>query len=98
VGDKVFLKVAPWNGIIQFGIKGRITLRYIGPFEIIERIKLVAYRLNLPTLLDKIHNVFHVSLLQKANADPLRVLPHVPIEVNGDLTLETKSIKISGFG
>jgi hypothetical protein len=63
VGDKVFLKVAPWKGITRFGIKGKLALRYIGPFEIIERIRPVAYRLNFPTLLDKIHNVFHVSLL-----------------------------------
>jgi len=66
VGDKVFLKVAPWKSIIRFGVKGKLALRYIGPFEIKERIEPVAYRLELPVYLDKIHNVFHVSLLQKA--------------------------------
>jgi len=76
-GDKVFLKVAPWKGIIQFGMKGKLAPRYIDPFKIIERIGLVAYRLELPALLDKIHNVFYVSLLWKAKMDPLRVLPLV---------------------
>jgi hypothetical protein len=63
VGDKVFLKVAPWKGIIQFGVKGKLAPRYIGPFKIKERIGPVAYRIKLLAYLDKIHNVFHVSLL-----------------------------------
>jgi hypothetical protein len=63
VGDKAFLKVAPWKGIIRFGMKGKLAPRYIGPFEIVERIESIAYRLQLPTYLDKTHNVFHVFLL-----------------------------------
>jgi len=59
VGDKVFLRVAPWKGIIRFEVKGKLGLRYIGPFEIKERIGPVDYRLELPAYLDKIHNVFH---------------------------------------
>ena len=92
MGDKVFLKVAPWKGIIRFGVKGKLTSRYINPFEIKERIRPVAYRLELPVYLDKIHNVFHVSLLRKANIDPSRVFPHVPIKIKGDLTMEAKPV------
>jgi hypothetical protein len=66
VGDNVFLKVAPWKNIIRFGMKGKLGLRYIGPFEVIERIGPVAYRLTMPPHLAKIHDVFHVSLLRKA--------------------------------
>jgi len=94
VGDKVFLKVAPWKGIIRFGVKGKLALRYIGPFEIKERIGPIAYQLELLVYLDKIHNVFHVSLLQKAKIDPSRVLPQVPLKIKGDLTMKTKPVKI----
>jgi hypothetical protein len=94
VGDKVFFKVASWKGIIRFRVKGKLTPRYIGPFEIKERIGLVAYRLELPIYLDKIHNVFHVSLLRKAKIDPSRVLPQVPMKIKGDLTIKAKPVKI----
>ena len=92
--DTVFLKVVPWKGIIQFGVKGKLAPRYIGPFKIKEKIGPVAYRLELPVYLDKIHNVFHVSLLRKAKIDPSRVLPHVPMKIKGDLTMEAKPVKI----
>ena len=94
IGDRVFLKVAPWKGIIRFGMKGKLAPRYIGPFEVIARIGPVAYRLKLPAHLEKIHNVFHVSLLWKAEVDPSRVLPPIPMEVKEDLTLETRPVKI----
>ena len=71
--------MAPWKGIIQFDIqfdmKGKLAPSYIGPFEVIAKIGSVAYRLKLPAHLEKIHNVFHVSLLWKAEVDPSRVLP-----------------------
>jgi hypothetical protein len=94
VGDQVYLKVAPWKNIIRFGMKGKLTPRYIGPFEVVQRIGPVAYRLVLPPHLSKIHNVFHVSLLRKAEIDPKRLFPQIPVEVKEDLTLEVKPVKI----
>ena len=94
LADKVFFKVVPWKGIIRFRVKKKLASRYIGPFEIKERIRPVAYRLELLAYLDKIHNVFHISLLRKAKINPLRVLPHVPMKIKGDLTMEAKLVKI----
>ncbi|GJY57125.1 putative reverse transcriptase domain-containing protein [Tanacetum coccineum] len=59
VGDRVMLKVSPWKGVIRFGKKGKLAPRYVGPFEILERIGPVAYRLRLPEELSGVHDTFH---------------------------------------
>ena len=64
VGDRVLLKVTPWKGVVCFRKKGKLELRYVGPFEILERIGLVAYRLRLPEELSSVHDTFHVSNLK----------------------------------
>ncbi|KAK4383069.1 hypothetical protein Sango_2810700 [Sesamum angolense] len=65
VGEKVFLKVSPWRGILRFGKQEKLSPRYIGPDEILERVGPLAYRLALPTELSQIHDVFHVSMLRR---------------------------------
>ena len=65
VGDKVFLKVSLWMKVLRFGKKRKLSLRFIGPYEILERIGPIAYRLALPPELAKLHNVFHVSMLRR---------------------------------
>ena len=65
VGDKVFLKVAPMKGIMRFGKKGKLSPRYVGPFEILDKVGDVAYRLALSPSLSNVHNVFHVSMLAR---------------------------------
>ena len=65
VGDFVFLKISPTKGVIRFGSRGKLSPRFIGPFEILERVGEVAYRLALPPSLDGVHEVFHVSQLRK---------------------------------
>ncbi|GJW80008.1 hypothetical protein Tco_0143983 [Tanacetum coccineum] len=85
VGDRVLLKVTPWKGIVCFGKKGKLAPRYVGPFEILERIGLVAYRLRLPEELNSVHDTFHVLNLKKYLADAYL---HVPLdEINVDKTL-----------
>ncbi|GKE09168.1 hypothetical protein Tco_1412719, partial [Tanacetum coccineum] len=70
VGEYVLLKVSPWKGVVRFGKKGKLAPRFVGPFEITERIGPVAYRLRLPEELNGIHDTFHVSNLKKCLADP----------------------------
>ncbi|XP_060216559.1 uncharacterized protein LOC132644035 [Lycium barbarum] len=86
LGDKVFLKVSPRKKIMRFGQKG--------PYEVLERVGPVAYKLALPLDLDKIHNVFHVSMLRRYHSDPSHLLPVESIKVNPDLTYEVEPIQI----
>ncbi|KAL0447841.1 UNVERIFIED_CONTAM: hypothetical protein Slati_1912000 [Sesamum latifolium] len=86
VGDKVFLKVSPWKGILRFGRQGKLSPRYIGPYEIIERIGPLAYRLTLPMELSQIHDVFHVSMLRRYRSDPSHVIREPEIEISEELT------------
>ena len=65
VGDMVFLRISPWKGVLRFGKRGKLSPRYIGPYRIVERIGEVAYQLELPSDLDRIHDVFHVFMLRK---------------------------------
>ena len=64
IGEKLFLKVSPWKKVMRFGKKGKLSPRFIRPYEVIEKVGPVAYRLALPPDLEKIHNVFHVSMLR----------------------------------
>ncbi|GJT22982.1 putative reverse transcriptase domain-containing protein [Tanacetum coccineum] len=85
VRDRVLLKVSPWKGVIRFGTKGKLAPRYVRPFEILERISPVAYRLRLPEELISVHDAFHVSNLKKCLADANL---HVPLdEIKIDKTL-----------
>ncbi|GJS45809.1 putative reverse transcriptase domain-containing protein [Tanacetum coccineum] len=85
VGDRVLLKVTPWKGVVRFGKKGKLAPRYVGPFEILERIGLVAYRLRLPEELNSVHDTFHVLNMKKCLADANL---HVPLnEIKIDKTL-----------
>ncbi|GJT37849.1 hypothetical protein Tco_0937714 [Tanacetum coccineum] len=85
VGDRVLLRVSPWKGVVRFGKKGKLAPRYVGPFKILERIVLVAYRLRLPEELSSVHDTFHVSNLKKCLADANL---HVPLnEIKVDKTL-----------
>ncbi|GJZ97116.1 putative reverse transcriptase domain-containing protein [Tanacetum coccineum] len=67
VGDKVMLKVSPWKGVVRFSKRGKLNSRYVGPFKVIERVGEVAYKLELPKELSRVHNTFHVSNLKRRN-------------------------------
>ena len=88
VGDHVFLKVMPKIGVIRFDKRGKLSPRFIGPFEILERIGVVAYRLTLLPSMSSVHEVFHVSMLRKYIPDPAHVVDWGQIEVDTDETFE----------
>jgi hypothetical protein len=94
IGDFIYLKVSPMRGTQRFKVKGKLALRYVGPFKIISRKGEVAYQLELPPQLVDVHNVFHVSQLKKC----LRVLEEQlsmeELDLGGDLTYSEKPIKI----
>ncbi|GJR79182.1 hypothetical protein Tco_0149967 [Tanacetum coccineum] len=74
VGDKVMLKVSPWKGVVRFGKRGKLNPRYVGPFKVLGKVGEVAYKLELPEELSRVHNTFHVSNLKKCYAEePLAV-------------------------
>ena len=82
MGDHIFLKVMLKRGVVRFGKRGKLAPRYIGPFEILERVGIVAYRLALPPSLSGVHEVFHVSMLQKYTPDPAHVVDWEDIDVD----------------
>ncbi|KAL4021044.1 hypothetical protein IC575_019833 [Cucumis melo] len=94
VGDMVFLKVAPIKGVLIFKKKGKLSPRFVGPFEILERIGPVAYRLALPPSFSTVHDVFHVSMLRKYVIDPTHVVNYEPLQINENLSYEEQPVEI----
>ncbi|GJV83069.1 putative reverse transcriptase domain-containing protein [Tanacetum coccineum] len=82
VGDKVILKVSPWKGVIRFGKRGKLDPRYIGPFKILAKVRTIAYRLELPEHLIRVHSTFHVSNLKKCLSDETFVIPLDEIQID----------------
>ena len=88
VGDHVFLKVMPKRGVVRFGKRGKLSSRFIGPFEILERVGTATYRLAMPPSMSGVHEVFHVSILRRYTPDPSPVVYWGKIEVDTDGTFE----------
>ncbi|GJV60918.1 putative reverse transcriptase domain-containing protein [Tanacetum coccineum] len=94
VGDYVLLKVSPWKGVVHFRKKGKLAPRFVGPFEIIEKVGPVAYRLDLPEELNGVHDTFHVSNLKKCLADPTLQVPLDEIRVDAKLNFVEEPVEI----
>ena len=88
VGDHVFLKVMPKRGVIRFGKRGKLSPRFIGPFEILERVGIISYRLALLPNMSSVHEVFHVSMLRRHISNQAHVVDWGEIEVDTDGTFE----------
>ncbi|GJY99621.1 reverse transcriptase domain-containing protein [Tanacetum coccineum] len=94
VGDKVLLKVLPRKGVVHFGKISKLSPRYVGPFEIIERAGPVAYRLRLPQELVGVHDTFHVSNLKKCLAEVNLYVPLEEIKIDDKLCFVEEPIEI----
>ncbi|XP_068328212.1 uncharacterized protein [Pyrus communis] len=88
------VQLSPWRCVVQFGKKDKLSPRYIRPYQITERVGEVAYKLELPSKLAKVHNVFHVSMFRHYVADPSHVIPPQPLEINPNLTFDEEPITI----
>ncbi|GJU05823.1 putative reverse transcriptase domain-containing protein [Tanacetum coccineum] len=96
VGDKVMLKVSPWKGVVRFGKRGKLNPRYVGPFKVIERVGEVAYKLELPEELSRVHNTFHVSNLKKCHADEPLAVPLDGLHLDDKLHFVEEPLEIVG--
>ncbi|GJY65022.1 hypothetical protein Tco_0466482 [Tanacetum coccineum] len=94
VGDQVLLKVSPWKGVVRFGKKGKLAPRYVGPFEIVECVGPVAYRLKLPQELSCNHDTFHMLNLKKYLAESDVQVPLEEIEIDENLRFVEEPIQI----
>jgi hypothetical protein len=95
-GDHVFLRVTSTTGVGRALKSKKLTSKFIGPYQISERIGKVAYRIALPVTLSNLHDVFHVSQLRKYVSDPSHVIESDDIQVKDNLTIETIPLRIEG--
>jgi hypothetical protein len=94
VGNHVYLRVSPMKGMKRFGVKGKLAPRYIGPFPILEKCGVVAYKLDLPPSLTGVHDIFHVSQLKKCLKAPMDVVLPKVTSLEADLSYAEHPIKI----
>ncbi|GJX42597.1 putative reverse transcriptase domain-containing protein [Tanacetum coccineum] len=94
VGDRVMLKVSPWKGVVRFGKRGKLNPRYVRPFRVLAKVGKVAYRLELPQELSRVHHTFHVSNLKKCYADEPLVMPLEGIHVDDKLQFVEEPVEI----
>ncbi|KAA3487362.1 DNA/RNA polymerase superfamily protein [Gossypium australe] len=94
VDDKIFLKVSPWKKVLRFGRSGKLSPHFIIPYEITEKIGSIEYRLALSSELEKIHNVFHVSMLRRYRSDPSHVITPTEVEIQPNMSYVEELVKI----
>ncbi|GKA94170.1 putative reverse transcriptase domain-containing protein [Tanacetum coccineum] len=94
VGDMFMLKVSPWKGVIRLGKHGKLNPRYIGPFKVLAKVGMVAYRLELLDKLSRVHSTFHVSNLKKCYAEEPLAISLDEIEIDDKLNFIEEPVEI----
>ena len=94
MGDHIFLKISPMKEVMRFGKRGKLSPRYIGPFEILDRIGALAYRLAVPPELSMIHPIVHVSMLRKYIPNLSHILTPQAIQLDESLSYEEQPMAI----
>ncbi|GJW11486.1 putative reverse transcriptase domain-containing protein [Tanacetum coccineum] len=94
VEDRVMLKVSPWTGVVRFGKQGKLNPRYVGPFKVLEKVGSIAYKLELPQELSRVHNTFHVSNLKKCYSDEPLAVPLEGLHVDDKLRFMEEPVEI----
>ena len=93
-GEQVLLKVSPMKGVMRFGKRGKLSPRYIGPFEVLKRVGEVAYELALPPGLSGVHPVFHVSMLKRYHGDGNYIIRWDSVLIDENLSYEEEPVAI----
>nr|GEZ19997.1 putative reverse transcriptase domain-containing protein [Tanacetum cinerariifolium] len=94
IKDRVMLKVSPWKGVVRFGKRGKLNLRYVRPFKVLAKVGKVAYKLELPQELSRVHPTFHVSNLKKCYSDEPLVMPLEGVHIDDTLQFVEEPVEI----
>ncbi|GJZ44530.1 hypothetical protein Tco_0591785 [Tanacetum coccineum] len=94
VGDRVMLKASPWKGVVCFGKQGKLNPRYVGPFKVLEKVRSISYKLELPQELSRVHNTFHVPNLKKCYSDEPLAVPLEGLHVDDKLRFMEEPVEI----
>ncbi|GJS86679.1 putative reverse transcriptase domain-containing protein [Tanacetum coccineum] len=94
VGDMVMLKVSPWKGVVRFGKRGKLNPRYVGPFKVLEKVGSIAYKLEIPQELSRVHNTFHVSNRKKCYSDEPLAIPLEGLHVDDKIRFVEEPVEI----
>ncbi|GKC15884.1 putative reverse transcriptase domain-containing protein [Tanacetum coccineum] len=94
IKNRIQAALSPWKGVVRFGKRGKLNPRYVGRFKVIERVKTVAYKLELPPQLSRVHNMFHVSNLKKCLSDESLVIPLEELRVDDKLHFVEEPVEV----
>ncbi|GKC83484.1 hypothetical protein Tco_1139201, partial [Tanacetum coccineum] len=94
VGDRVMLKVLPWKGVVRFGKWGKLNPRYVGPFKVLKKVRVISYKLELPQELSRVQNTFHVSNLKKCYTDEPLAVPLDGLHIDDKLHFIEEPVEI----